>query len=100
MVHASLRGWRPGRLSSLVLGGLLVAGLCSILSLAEAAPPRGPAKGPAAKDGPAAKTSSPALRLTLANTDSDVVEMTRVINTKLEAGWKANKITPAHYIDD
>jgi hypothetical protein len=98
MVHASLRGWRPARLPALVLGGLLVAGLLSILSVSQAAPPRGSATRGRGTT-PATKPA-PTLKLTFASGDSDLVEMTKVINTELEAGWKANKVTPSNYADD
>ena len=32
--------------------------------------------------------------------DPDVLEVSRMINSKLDASWKANKIIHSHYIDD
>jgi hypothetical protein len=52
---------------------------------------------------PPAVTQAPrlgAFRVAIVAKDSDVAEMSKVINAKLDAGWKANKIIPAPYADD
>src|SRR5262245_57596887 len=93
MVHASLRP------RGLLLAGLVLGALFAALGLAEAqqaARPRAKAaRAPAAK--PAGPTS---LKLTIVAGSPDVAEMSKVINDRLEASWKANKLTPSHYIDD
>jgi hypothetical protein len=94
MVHASVRGWRLGRALALVVG---VLGIFSVLAMTQAgaqtkkAGKKVPAKGPKAP---------PPLKITITSPGTDVPEMVKVINERLEAGWKANKITPSHYIDD
>src|SRR4051794_28871143 len=105
MVHATTQRWRPGRAQSLVLGALFLSGAFGLLHLEAAPPAEGEkekkagvvGKGPA---GPVGLTAQPPLRMTFASKDADVREMTTVINTKLEASWKANKIVPSAYIDD
>jgi hypothetical protein len=90
MVHASLRT------QALLLGGLMLAGLGILLGHGQAQPPRGSAKGASA----AQSQVAPSLRLTIVSEGADVPEMSKLINEKLDAGWKANKIAPSAYIDD
>jgi hypothetical protein len=40
------------------------------------------------------------LKMTIVSEGSDVQEMAKLINEKVEASWKANKITPSFYADD
>jgi hypothetical protein len=83
----------------LALGGLLGTGA---VPLTDAAPPQGPPGKKAADKkgkGPAVKGPAP-LKLTIVSKAPDVPEMVKVINEKLEAGWKANKVTSSHYADD
>jgi hypothetical protein len=92
MVHASLRP------RGLHLAGLVLAGLLGALRLADAQQAR---KAKAAARAPAAKPAGPtSLKMTIVAGSPDVAEMSKVINDRLEASWKANKLTPSHYIDD
>src|SRR5262245_8851511 len=68
MARASVPAWRSGRAVVLLLG-LAVVGLLASRTLTGAAP------------------TPP--------TGNDVQDVTRLINEKLEAGYKANNITPA-----
>jgi hypothetical protein len=72
---------------------MLLAGLLTL----QAAPPR---KAPAAREAATGPAAAPPPKMVLASKDSDVAEMTRLINDKLAEGWKANKITPSAYADD
>jgi hypothetical protein len=95
---------RWGRAQTLILGGLLLAGLCLVTRLETARSadqqPKGKAKtGTAAKAPVAAQWPTPP-RMTIVSEGSDTAEMSKLINDKLEAGWKANKIVPSRYIDD
>src|SRR5579859_7749389 len=97
MLHASRSQVRWGRAQSLVLGGLLLAGMCLILQIDSArsadepqdkdkdkGKAKAPAKAPAVVPWPAPP------RMTIVAEGSDTAEMSKVINDKLEAGWKAN----------
>src|SRR5205085_2313899 len=95
MVHASARGWRRGRVSALILGGLLVAGVTGLSQMPATAQTK-----PGGTVGKGPDTPPSTLKMNIASKDGDVKEMSTVINAKLEAGWKANKITPSVYIDD
>src|SRR6516164_9851633 len=99
MAHASVRGWqlgeRPSRfLGLLLLGGLLVfvTGPGSAQNPGKGQDPKQPPKKDK-KDKDAPKTGpTDTLRLALhAKSAADVQEMTKLINTKIEAGWKDNK---------
>jgi hypothetical protein len=103
MVHASLDGWRRGRTVTLAAGGLLLAGLFGLLRLGEAAQPPAAGKGArgAGAKAPVVKPTGPmTLKMTITSRDPDVLEMSKAINAKFDASWKANKITPSHYVDD
>jgi hypothetical protein len=84
-----------------VLGGLVLAGLVCLFRL-DAAPPRGndkdTTKGGVVGKGPTIKPAP--LKLTIVADGSDVSDTAKMINEKIEAGWKANKVTPSHYVDD
>jgi hypothetical protein len=107
MVHAELRGWTRGRPLTLLLAGLL-AGLFGLLSISQAA--QGTKDAPAKKGDkkgdkkPAEKEVPPPKPLNLtvvAPSDApETLEMVKLINDKLEAGWKANNIVPSRYVDD
>jgi hypothetical protein len=77
----------------LVLAGLLTG---------QAAPPKtAPAKGDGkgtTRGAPPAVPAKP--RLTIVATTSDVPEMAKVINDRLEADWAKNKVTPSRYVND
>jgi hypothetical protein len=96
MVHANLRGARLGP----ALGVLLLGGLFTAASPSEGAQlkPRPGTTAPGKGKGLALPPRP--LKLTIVSKDPDVAEMAKVINTRLEAGWKANKVTPAPYVDD
>ncbi|MFO0877187.1 MAG: DUF1549 domain-containing protein [Gemmataceae bacterium] len=96
MPHASLRT------RTLILGGLLIAGLFGALRLADAQPPakENPPPGAAGLTPASGEGKIVKLKMTITSEGSDVQEMSKVINDKVEASWKANKITPSHYVDD
>jgi hypothetical protein len=92
---------------ALVVAGLLLAGLFCLSELAPAQTGTGKARGKGAvgkgldKGASNARPTGPTtLKMTIVSEGADVAEMTKVIDTKLEAGWKANKITPSHFCDD
>ena len=106
MVHSFQRGWRPGRVTSFVVGALLVGGL-----LLAAVPTRS-AETPAKKE-PTKKevkrTLPPPpwprpLDLVIAGKDqqhnAEVADTVKFINQQLEATWKADKVVPSRYADD
>ncbi len=100
MVHASVRGWRPGRAPALVLGVFALFGILAMTRAGaqpnEKSPPL--KKGPV-KKGPAVKAPPP-LKMTIMSPGTEVPEMVKLINEKIAASWKAEKITPSHYVDD
>jgi hypothetical protein len=108
MAHASSSKARGRRTHALAVAGLLLAGLFCLIQFAPAQPSA--AKGKEGKDGAAAKkgpvapvykpTGPTTLKMTIVSEGPDVTEMVKVINTRLEASWKTNKIIPAHYCDD
>jgi hypothetical protein len=101
MVNASRSGERWGRKQTLILSGLLLAGLLCIVRVDAAPDSPAPADKSKAKAPPAANVPWPtAPRLTIVSEGSDVPEMVKLINEKLEANWKANKVVPSRYVDD
>jgi len=104
MVHASQRSWRSGATRSLSAAGLILAGLFGLTQLAATAQDKEPLKGvtgKASKTGPVTKNTRPTtLKMTITSAGSDVPEMSKLINEKIEASWTANKITPSGYCDD
>jgi hypothetical protein len=103
MVHASVRGRGPGRAQSLLLGLLLLGGIGGLFRLTDASAQtktEKTGKTEVVGKGPANPPPPSTLKMTITSKTPDVLEMVTVINTKLEAGWKANKITPAAYCDD
>ncbi len=104
MPDASSSPARPGRGRALVVAGLLLAGLFCLIQLAPAQSTgknKGGTVGKGLKGPPSVKPLGPTtLKMTITARDADVAEMTKVIDSKLEAGWKANKITPSHFCDD
>ena len=108
MVYSSQRGWRPGRSRTLFAGMLCLIGLFGLSRVTGQTkePDKEPAK---AKEPAPAKTTTPKavapirhapLKMTIASEGSDVPEMSKVINTKLDEAWKANKISPSEYAND
>jgi hypothetical protein len=108
MVQRFLRGWRRGRAAFLVLGFLAVGGL----SLATAPfSPAGDAKDAEKKDDKKdAKPTAPAppwpkpLDLVIVGKDdahaAKIANNVKIINQKLEEGWKTEKVVPSRYADD
>src|SRR5262249_31389313 len=92
MLHATARHRPvpvPTRLLALaLLAGRLIVGLTP--------GPAAPAAQPSPFDpGQPAHEHKPSPKAT-----PDVAEVTKTINEKLEAGWKANKVTPSRPVDD
>jgi hypothetical protein len=83
---------------------LLLAGLGLILHVdrvQSADQPKGQSKNGVAAKAPVAQPAWPAPpKMTIVSEGSDTAEMSKIINDKLEAGWKANKVVPSRYIDD
>jgi hypothetical protein len=115
MHRASLRGWRPGRLRSLLVGLFVLGGALAAVSwfdVTSAAPPKEDAKTAAKDKGKtAADKSEPKwpepLKLNLVSSKADdpqelsqLTEMVSTINKMSEEKWKENKIVPARYADD
>lgn len=97
MVYASTRT------RTALAGVLLAVGLLGVLRFADAQPPakdNAPKAADAKSDAAAPQAKIAALKMTIVAKDPDVAEMAKVINEKLEAGWKANKLSPSRYIDD
>lgn len=85
------------------LGALLLAGVVALSQTEALAQPKtkAPPKDTKTKTPPALTK----LNLTIVppkagDSINDVVEVSKTINDKIEAGWKANKITPSAYSDD
>lgn len=112
MLRATVRGWQPGRLRSLLvsltlLGGLLAAGNWS--DPTSAAPPKGEGKDAkskekAGKDASAAVKWPEPIKLTFtAKNDEELSALNDMVSriNKLSADkWKENNIVPARYADD
>lgn len=96
MVFSSLRT------RCLVLGGLLLTTLGALVPWSLAQPPARNSARKQEQSDPSGlpQRSLPSLRLTIVSPGSDVPEMAKLINDKLEAGWKANKILPSPFVDD
>ncbi len=110
MVQTAKRGWQPGRALTLV-AGLVLAGSVLIATTTAQTPKDKPAATLPAKDKPGVKpTDKPATEkppgphkkvITLPkDAGSDVVEVVGIINSKLEAGWKENKLIPSESCTD
>jgi hypothetical protein len=93
-----------GRYRLLGTAFLLAAALLGLSRLADAADPKNPPKNPAKKDKGKPVVFKPlgpmTLKMKIARKDSDIAEMAKLIDEKLEAGWKANKITHSHFVSD
>src|SRR5262249_18768699 len=92
MAPASLRGLRLRRVLVLAVCVFGVAGLLRALDR----PSRAGDREKKEPDKPAEAPKPASLQPVGAN----VAEMIKVINEKLEAGWKANNLTPARPCDD
>ncbi len=110
MLRASVRGWQPGRLRSLLMSVFLLGGLLAALGGTEgpsAAPPKGDAKDAKTKDKGAkeagVKWPDP-IKLTLtAKNDEELSSLSDTVSriNKLSAEkWKENNIVPSRYADD
>jgi hypothetical protein len=103
MLNASRSHVRWDRTQTLVLGGLLLGGFCLLLGIDNARSadqPKGKSKGNVVSKAPAVPAWPTPPRMTIVAEGSDTAEMAKIINEKLEAGWKANKVVPSHYIND
>ncbi len=106
MVHASVRGWRPGRGLSGVIGVLFLGAVVVALtpsSPAGAAPKETAKETP--KDAPEKKLPplpppAPFTHVLHKDSKNDVAEMVKTINEKVEAEWAKNKVTPSRWVDD
>ncbi len=117
MFSASVRGWLPRHLRSLLLGLVVFGSLFAALSrqdITSAAPPAKDAKDTKdTKDKEKGKEKTvkeiavrwpEPIRLTLvAKNDEEIsslTEMVSTINKLSEAKWKENKVVPSRYADD
>jgi hypothetical protein len=103
MRNASRAGWYRGRWQPIGAGVLLLAAYCGLTHLAGAADTKGEEKKDEKKEKPAVvvKPTGPmTLKMTIATPGADVPEMAKLIDTKLEQAWKANKVTHSHFISD
>ncbi len=108
MRHASPAGRSPGRWRPLWAGALLLAAVCGLTHLAGAADPKGDTKGDTKGNDKDKKgkpvvvkpTGPMTLKMTIASEGTDVPEMAKLIDTKLDEGYKANKVTHSHFITD
>ncbi len=109
MLRASMRGWRPGRLRSLLVGLFVLGGALAVVSLSDvtsAAPPKDD-KGKETKakeEAPLKWPEAPKLTFVVKGNDpqemSQLTEMVSTINKMSEEKWKENKIAPSRYTDD
>jgi Protein of unknown function (DUF1549)/Protein of unknown function (DUF1553) len=111
MVHNFLRGWLPGRTTSLVAGFVMVGGL--LLATVPSSPARDAKdakdveKKDEKKDVKAALPPPPwpkPLDLVIVTKDdqhtAQVADTVKFINDKLEETWKAEKVVPSRYAED
>jgi hypothetical protein len=94
LAHSSARIRRPGRAVLLTVAVLVLGGVALMAhrpAQGQAQPKKTEPVKEAPKGGPARTLQIP---------DEKVAEVVQVINEKLEAGWKANKLTPAKQCDD
>jgi hypothetical protein len=106
MTQIFMGSWRPGRGAVLVLGVVALAGLFLATSpaglnpgKAQAAPPArsGPArKAPAKEAGSTVEIYTPVA----VKEAPELLDVTKLINDKVAAGWKANKVTPSRPVND
>jgi len=90
------------RLQNLCATGLFLAALATLYGLAQAEE-TDKTKTDKKADKPALviKPTGPmTLKMTITSSGSDVAEVSKLIDEKLEAEWKANNVTPSHFIDD
>jgi hypothetical protein len=103
MVHASVRGWRPGKGLSVVVGVLLLGAVLVALTPsgpADAAPTKDTSKDAPEKKGAAVPPPAPFTHALHKDAKNDVVEMVKTINDKVEAEWAKNKVTPSAWASD
>ncbi len=103
MVHRFLRGWRPRRSASFVVGMVLVGGLLLTAVPTHAGDAKDTDKK-AAKETPPPPPWPRPLDLAIVGKDDAQITQTenqvKFINDKLEAQWKAEKVVPSRYADD
>lgn len=101
MRQASPTG-RPG-LPRALAAALMLAAMFGMWRLASAADPKTEAKPDAKKKEKTVvvKPTGPmTLKMSIVSEGTDTAEMAKLIDKRLEEGWKANKITPSHFIND
>jgi hypothetical protein len=97
---------RPAGRAHAALAALLIAGLAGLYGLARADEKDQPEKKETEKKESdkkplAVKPTGPmTLKMVIASAGADVKEVSKIIDDKLAESWKANKITPSHFIDD
>ena len=92
MTHTSAQGWQPGRTLALALGLLLIGGLSvGLLPSALAQKPAKPDQGAP----PETAKGQPAVAK-----NTNMGEVVKIINDKLEASWKENKLQPSDPCSD
>jgi hypothetical protein len=99
MAHASLRT-RTVLLAGLALSLLAAPPGAEAQSKKKEAQDEKQAPPPAAANQAPPRVGTATYRVAVTSKDADVREMTTLINARLEASWKANKLTPAPYADD
>jgi len=104
MVRTTNRGWQPLRALTLLAGLALAGG--AIVHDTQAQPPKKPGgtkppdkKPPVTAEKPPAPRTGPAIVLP-SDAPGDLVEVKKIIDTRLETGWKENKLTPSHVCAD
>jgi hypothetical protein len=109
MLRATVAGWRPEWLRSLMVGLFILGGLLLAAGRTDrmaAAPPKGAAKEDKGKEDKNAVKWPEPLKLTLvAKSDdpqalSQLTEMVSLINKSCEEKWKENNVVPSRYADD
>jgi hypothetical protein len=107
MPRASVHNRLPGRTPFVVLGVLVLGGLFMFLAPGAAqnpttkAQPKPPTKPPADILKDKEETPHKTIKLELhKGSGEDVAAAVRIINDKLEEGWKKNKVTPSRQATD
>lgn len=118
MKHASQTPRRYGRVQAVLAAAFVLAAAGGWIGLSRAADEKTEKKEPAkeeAKDETkkeekkdekktqpvVVKPTGPmTLKMVIASKGTDVKEVSELIDKRLDEGWKANKITPSHFVDD
>jgi hypothetical protein len=112
MNNTSLKPRPAGRVHAALAAAFLIAGIAGLYGLARAADEKDQPekkesekketdKKEADKKAVVVKPTGPmTLKMVVASAGADVKEVSKIIDDKLAESWKANKITPSHFIDD